>query len=63
MCGIMGALMYEERDDVMSVVYAIGKQHQEASPSCENGAMGLRTIVVENIREPFVMRPHESTKR
>lgn len=63
MCGIMGALMYEERDDVMSVVHGMGDQHREASPGCENGAVGLRSIVVENIREPFIMRPHESTKR
>ena len=56
-CGILGALMYKEHDDVMSVVYAMGDQHREASPVCKNGAMGLRSIVPENIREPFILRP------
>lgn len=63
MCGVLGALMFQERDDVMSVVHAMGDQHREASPSCENEAMGLRSIVVENIHEPFILRPRETTKR
>lgn len=63
MCGVMGALMFKAGDGVMSVFHALGNQHREASPDCPNGSMGLRTIVVENIREPFIMRPHEPIKR
>jgi hypothetical protein len=62
-CGVMGALMYAPGSDAMSVVFGMGDQHREASPGCENKAMGLRSIVVENIREPFILRPHESIKR
>ena len=62
-CGVMGALMYDAGEDVMSVVYALGSQHREASPGCEGSARGLRSIVVENIREPFVLRPHVSIDR
>lgn len=62
-CGILGALMYEERDDVMSVVSAMGTQHRQASPECENGAYGLRSLIPENIKEPFILRPHEPVKR
>ena len=61
-CGVMGAAMYEEHADVMYVVNAMGNQHRQASPKCENGVMGLPTIVVEDIREPFVMKPHEIAK-
>lgn len=63
MCGSMGAFMFQERDDVMSVVHIMESQHREASPSCENRAMGLRSIFVDKIREPFILRPHETIER
>lgn len=58
-CGVFGAVMYEAQADVMSVVYAMGDQHREASPDCENGPYELRAIVVENIHESFTLRPRE----
>lgn len=57
LCGVLGAILYDGHGDVMSVVSALGTQHREASPGCSNGARGLRSIVVENIREPFILRP------
>jgi len=63
MCGILGALMYKEDQDVMGVVYAMGDQHRKASPDCDNGALGLRSLVIENIKEPFILRPRQSIER
>jgi hypothetical protein len=63
MCGILGGLMYKDSEDAMSVAMGLGDQHRKASPDCENGALGLKCIVVENLQEPFILRPHESIKR
>lgn len=59
MCGILGSVMFKENDDIMPVIRAIEEQHRKASPDCENDARGLRVIAIQNIREPFILRPTE----
>lgn len=52
-CGTLGAVLHEDRADVMSVVYALGDQHSKAAPQCPMNAMGLRSIIPDKITEPF----------
>jgi hypothetical protein len=62
-CGVLGGFMYGDDEDVVSVAFGMGAQHRKASPGCESRAVDLKILVVENIHEPFVLKPHESTKR
>ena len=55
MCGTLGAVRYEDHADVMSVVNLQRDQHSKAAPLCHNGAMRLRSLCPENVREPFVL--------
>jgi hypothetical protein len=51
--------MVKEDDDATSVTEAMFDHHQESSPYCENAVLGLTSIVMEKILEPFVLLPHE----
>lgn len=62
-CGALGAVMYDQGTDVMSILHTMAGQHKKASHDCETETMALRVIVPENIAEAFVLRPRESAKR
>jgi len=45
-CRALGAVMYEEHADAMSVMYQVLDAHQEASPSCKEQP---RILVLDNV--------------
>ena len=55
-CGTLGATMFEDHADVMTVIYQMGDQHAGATPECPVSAMGLKSLCIENIHEPFVLK-------
>jgi len=54
-CGTLGAVRHTDKADVMSVLHDQGAQHRKAAPLCSNHMMYLRSIVPENVKEPFTL--------
>lgn len=56
-CGVLGAVMFEDGAGVMSVIHAMDDQHKRVSPGCNLDVLRLRSIVPEEIRGEFVIQP------
>jgi len=54
-CGVIGAIMFLENSDVMSVVHMMGNQHRQAAPGCQESEYRLRSIHPEYIQSSVVL--------